>query len=335
MIGMRGGARRAALVFAGLLVAGAVAAVLASRAYRRYVPPAAGEGRSEENEGFDAAARRFSGTVVWSSNRSGSHEIYRLDLREEKTRLRALTDSRYVDTFPRFSPDGSKILFNRSREPWVSFRDPDGWDVWIMDDDGSGERRIAERGFHAAFALDGRSIVFDRAGKVVRKELDGGRERILLDAARDLGGRAQEPDLLGDGLALTVRGRGRRAFGVYDIDRRRFQALRGDSCQINWWPGGERLVWVEAEGNGGNRIRWGKGKEAKTLMDLPGSRSHEYFPRASPDGRWLVWGATASGHEHDRADYEIFLWKVGEPWDRAMRLSRHTGNDQWPDLRPR
>ena len=45
-------------------------------------------------------------------------------------------------------------------------------------------------------------------------------------------------------------------------------------------------------------------------MDLPGAYSHEYFPRVSNDGRWLVWGAAASGHEHDRADYEIFVWQT-------------------------
>ncbi|MGH7822352.1 MAG: TolB family protein [Candidatus Binatia bacterium] len=329
---MRGNARRLILGLAG---AGAVvlgAALAATSLYRRYVPPAAGEAAPAEEENFAAAAARFSGTIVWSSNRSGSHEIHRLDLRGGKARLRALTDSPYVDTFPRFSPDGRKILFNRSREHWVSFRDPDRWDVWIMESDGRGQRRVAEHGYHASFAPDGRAIVFDRRGTVVRTELDGGRETVLVDVGKELGGRAQEPELFGGGLALTVRGRGRRAFGVYDLERRRFREMRGDSCQINWWPGGERLVWVEAEGNGGNRIVWGTPAKATTLIDLPGSRSHEYFPRASRDGRWLVWGATTTGHEHDRADYEIFLWKVGDPPASAIRITRHTGNDQWPEV---
>ena len=45
-----------------------------------------------------------------------------------------------------------------------------------------------------------------------------------------------------------------------------------------------------------------------------------------------IWGAAAEGHEHDRADYEIFVWRVGTPWEGATRLTYHTGNDQWPDL---
>jgi len=60
--------------------------------------------------------------------------------------------------------------------------------------------------------------------------------------------------------------------------------------------------------------------------------SHEYFARISNDGRWLVWGAAASGHEHDRADYEIFIWPMGRPVSEAVRLTHHPVNDQWPDI---
>ncbi len=54
------------------------------------------------------------------------------------------------------------------------------------------------------------------------------------------------------------------------------------------------------------------GKPAKELsddelkfMDLPGRRSHEYFPRLSADGKFMVWGATQRGHDHDIVRYEI------------------------------
>jgi hypothetical protein len=68
------------------------------------------------------------------------------------------------------------------------------------------------------------------------------------------------------------------------------------------------------------------------LMDLPGRRSHEYFPELSSDGKWLIWAATQRGHDHDTADYEIYLWQVGSPSDQAVRLTHNSGNDRWPDL---
>jgi len=65
---------------------------------------------------------------------------------------------------------------------------------------------------------------------------------------------------------------------------------------------------------------------------MPGRRSHEYFPQLSSDGKWLVWGITQRGHDHDIADYEIYLWEVGTPFEKAVRLSYNSGNDRWPDI---
>ncbi len=326
--------RTRVIAISGSGVLAAIASVvLATWAYYRFVPPAAGAAHPEEAGAFAAAAAQFSGRIVWSSNRSGNHEIVLLDVQSGSPRLVTLTKDPHVDTFPRFTPDGSKILFNRSRRPWVSARDTDAWDVWIMNVDGSGARRIAEHGYHATFAPSGKAVIFTRGSKILRVKLDGGEERVLLDAAEGLGERIYEPDLARGRLAITVRG-GRRTFGVYDPAQAKYTKFSGPSCQVAWWPGGERLYWIENTGHGGNRVVSGdaKGGDARTLIDLPGKYSHEYFPRVSRDGRWLVLGASTGGHEHDRADYEIFLWKVGEPAERARRLTHHSGNDQWPDV---
>ena len=327
---------RASLPAVGLAVLGIVW-LAGPRLWTHWVPPAAGEAREgAEEAAFAAAARTFRGRIVWASNRSGDHELYLLDTSSGSPRRSRLTRDLHVDTFPRFSPDGERILFNRSRKSWVSFRDPEPWDVWIMNRDGTGARRIAERGFHASFSKDGRFAVFARGGNVVRAAVDGSGEEVLLDSQSELGGWVQEPDLRARRLAGTVRG-GKRAFGVYDLAERRFHPFKGDSCQIAWWPNKKRLLWVESgSGRGGNRVMVGPadGSRNRAILDLPGSFSHEYFPRVSRDGAWLVLGASAGGHEHDRADYEIFLWRVGTPAAQALRLTHHSGNDQWPDVWP-
>ena len=325
-------------VFAiGVLGTASAAAVhFGPRLYYSVVPPREhGHPIAEkESQALAEATKRFSGKLVWSSNRSGNHEIYLARLGDGSPRLDKLTNDPHVDSFPRFSPDAKTILFNRSRERWVSDRKPDPWDVWIMNADGSDTRRVAEYGFHASFAPDGKSVVFARGGQIVRHFLSDGREEVLLDSGRELGGGAQEPDLRGDRLAVTIRGR-TRTFGVYDLSSRAFRRFEGDSCQIGWWPGKNQLLWIEGHrGNGGTRVATGSpdGKRASALIDLPGRYSHEYFPRLSSDGASLAWAASAGDHEPGRADYEIFLWKVGDPPDRALRLTYHTGNDQWPDL---
>jgi dipeptidyl aminopeptidase/acylaminoacyl peptidase len=336
---LRGRAIANLMVAAVLALAVAATVRFGPRLYYRVTPPKRhGHPIGDvEAAAFAEAATRFSGRIVWSSNRSGNHEIYLLDLRRGTPALERLTDDPHVDSFPRFSPDGSKIVFNRSREPWVSDRNPEPWDVWMMDADGRRPRRLAERGFHASFTPDGSAVVFARAAQVVRHTLGDDHEEVLVDAGKTLGGWGQEPDLRDHRLALTIRGTVFGAFGVYDLTTRKFTAFPGDSCQIAWWPGEERLIWIEGhQGNGGTRVAWGPndGKGVETLIDLPGKYSHEYFPRLSRDGKWLVWAASAGDHEPGRADYEIFLWKVGEPAERALRLTYHTGNDQWPDIVP-
>ena len=149
-------------------------------------------------------------------------------------------------------------------------------------------------------------------------------------------GRVLEPELSADGLlALTLRDVPRETVGVLDPAAVRFQPLasRG-ACQITWFPGRRQAVWIDPRGAGGTRVMTADladGAE-RPLMDLPGEYSHEYFPRVTADGQWLVWGASAGGHEHDRADYEIFIWRIGDPWERSVRVTYSPANDQWPDL---
>ena len=40
---------------------------------------------------------------------------------------------------------------------------------------------------------------------------------------------------------------------------------------------------------------------------------HEYFPRISNDGAWIVYGATTGCHDQDTCDYEIFIHRVDLP----------------------
>jgi hypothetical protein len=152
----------------------------------------------------------------------------------------------------------------------------------------------------------------------------------------------QQPEMSRDGrfIAITLRG-SKRETGIWDIAKKKWFST-GLGCQINWTPDAAAIYWVNPTGNGGSeifRMPIKDGKPAKTFsddelrfMDLPGRRSHEYFPELSADGKWMVWGITQRGHDHDIADYEIYLWQVGTPKEDAVRLTYHSGNDRWPDI---
>ena len=72
--------------------------------------------------------------------------------------------------------------------------------------------------------------------------------------------------------------------------------------------------------------------ERTVLFDFNDAYSHIYFPKDSNDGRYMIFGGSQGGHNHDEADYEIFLWDMQTQKEYATRLSFHSGNDNWPDV---
>jgi hypothetical protein len=146
-----------------------------------------------------------------------------------------------------------------------------------------------------------------------------------------------DPEIGPNGLiCMSLRGgEAPRGVGVLNVEKLSYRGLSGRSaCHSTWLPGSRTVIWVDANGHGGTRVMHADAETGgeKTLIDLPGEFSHEYFPHVSSDRRWLVWGASASGHEHDRADYEMFAWRLGSDWESAIRLTFSKSNDQWPDF---
>lgn len=272
--------------------------------------------------------------VVWSSSRSGNHELYMLRLPVGE--IIRLTDNDHVDFFPRFSPDGKRLVFARSQKQWVSERDYNQWDVWLMDLN-TGEQTMLARAGNFPLWVDEDVVSFMRGNKVVVKSVGTGTERVIYDGdGPPVGGVIVTPMLSpaqANLLALTARGAARGCL-VFDPRTPDKAVNFGDGCKLIFTPDGKGLIWVENGGNGGNRLMTSPvGRVAPTVfMDLPGDFSHEYFPKLSADGRWLVWAASAGGHEHDIADYEIFIWNTSKSWDQAARLTYNEANDRWPDI---
>ena len=203
----------------------------------------------------------------------------------------------------------------------------------MLDLESGQERRVAEHGAEPGWTGDGTAVVFHRGGReVVQADVESGRETILLGAQEGRLWTGPSLDPAGGRVAVTVRG-SRRSTSLFAVPDGAETRVAG-GCQLAFVPGGAWLVLVESGGRMKNRIcRTDRdGGHLETLLDMPGEWSHEYFPRVSNDGTLLAFGASQGGHEHDTADYEIFLWRIGAPPDRAARVTFHTGNDQWPDV---
>jgi Tol biopolymer transport system component len=329
-----------------------VAVIFVSSAGCATLSGAAPTGSDEKPTAEDTAAMKrvgdkAGGLIVWSSSRNGNHDLF--TMKTDGSDVKAITHGDEVDWFPRFSPDGTKILFCRSKKGWASEKDANEsakWDLWTVSPDGGEPTKVVEDATWGSW-INADHIVFVRDGKVIKTKLGSGKEKVLLDgnAEKTLdGAELQQPELSPDGhyIAITLRG-SRRETGIWNIAEKTWTKT-GLGCQINWTPDGKDIYWMNPTGNGGSevyRMPITDGKPADKdasddqikFMDMPGRRSHEYFPELSRDGKWLVWGITQRGHDHDTADYEIYLWEVGTPPEAgAARLTFHSGNDRWPDI---
>jgi hypothetical protein len=300
----------------------------------------------KEQAAMKAVGAKADGQIVWSSSRIGNHDLFVMNT--DGSNVHNITKGEAVDWFPRFSPDGSHILFTRSKKGWVFERDAntDGkWDIWTVTPEGKDETKVVDNASWGTW-ISNDEIVFARVTAIVKRKLAGGEETVLVDSAKvpELDGALlQQPEMSKDGnfVAITLRG-SKRETGIWDVRNKKWTRT-GEGCQINWTPSGDEVYWVHPTGNGGSRVLHlpvTDGKSTKsdsdldaiTLVDIPGRRSHEYFPQLSSDGKWLVWAATQRGHDHDTADYDIYLWEVGTPADTAVRLTYNSANDRWPDI---
>lgn len=94
--------------------------------------------------------------LVFSSNRTGSYQIYVCD--SEGSNLVQLTHSQGSNVSPVWSPDGAKIVF-------ASERDQDS-EIYLMNADGTGQKRLtfqAGDDSHPKFSPDGKRIIFNSA----------------------------------------------------------------------------------------------------------------------------------------------------------------------------
>lgn len=302
-------------------------------------PPSPGESiavpNSQERQ-TNPVFENLHGFVIWSSNRFGNHDLVMLNLPEfELTRL---TTDPHTEYFPRISPDGSKVLFCRSQEPWVSQRNKFAWDTWLLDLADGTTRLLAENANTPTWSADGEKVYFVRqANQFVEYTLAKQKELVVFETGKNHSLNASiqlETPVRSDArqaLAVTLRGGAR---GTFIINKDQSIRQVGKGCELNWAPDSSFLYFVDHAKNNDNAFFKVNPEtlEKKMWFNAPGAFSHEYFPKISNTGDMLVFGASTGGHEHDRADYEIFLWPIGTPMGNTARLSFHTGNDNWPDI---
>ena len=221
-------------------------------------------------------AIRGDGTHIWRAD-SGSRPV-------------ALTsDPAWVDENPRWSPDGSRIAFNRT--PVASLLA--AGQIWLMGPDGANPRRVSAAGGQSAWMPDGRSLLVARNSSLSRLDLGTGSETRL-----DLGAPVMPIfNVSADGAWVAFQASGRDSVDIMAAPLgggppRLVVATPKQDFHPSFAPSGRWLYFQEDHKNiyriPGPAQGW-RAAPPERVTSFPESNLYLEDPRLSADGRWLAF----------------------------------------------
>ena len=210
-----------------------------------------------------APARGPQGTLVFSSDRSGTSQIY--SIRADGSRLGQLTRGKAADDAPLFSPDGRRIVFVRASKRHES-------ELWVMNADGSGQRKLASSGAAPSWSPDSQRVAYIGAGSKLVVARHDGSARVVV--RRESSSPHWSPD--GGLIALSREG----DLAVVRSDGRGLRTVRRNAAPLGWSPQGE----IAFTGGRGVGLIGANGRHGRPLL-----RSRPDSLVWSPDGRRLAF----------------------------------------------
>jgi Tol biopolymer transport system component len=244
--------------------------------------------------------------------------------------LRRLTEGE--DYRPRWSPDGTQIVFQRFFGAEGALRSY----IYVMDADGSNIRRLTHRGteFQPAWSPDGTRIAFGhgmrRRAEIFVMTIDGSEVTRLTDDRFEDSVPAWSPG--GTTIAFTSRRHGNADLYLISpdgSDGRRLTHLAAIDDDPDWAPDGSRLVFQSNRGNKRTDFDLysiapdGTGPERLTT-----TTGVEWAPAWSPDGTQIAF--TLARYAHGTED--IALLTMGSPV--VVRFVISSSLELEPDWRP-
>lgn len=230
-------------------------------------------------------------TIAFSERIIDKYDAYRILLVSTDGRRRTvLPVAPRHSGQPTWSPDATKIAFVNSN---FSGSDPE---VWLMNSNGSAQRRLTRHGDEPAWSPSGGRIAFSRAGDIYVMSTDGHKQRRLTrngtaptwspDGGKIAFARAAAPRCYRRNLD---RPRCQNSYEIYVMgadgtDQQRLTRNRVAEYDPDWSPTGAKIAYESA--------RTPKSESYVFVMNADGSNQHR-LP-SGPEAHEPSWSADAT-----------------------------------------
>lgn len=287
----------------------------------------------ERNASADVVASLLSGTVVFTSDRDGSSDLYVKDLSSGV--ITQLTNADVDEFTPEWSPDGARIAFRRESATFLN-----QFDIWVIGADGSGLTRLTTTGTAGAprWSPDGTEIAYNDSD-------DGDWEVYVLQVASpstirkltdNSGVQDMEPDWSPDGSTIVYRRPG--SFGAAELRTLSAADGSGDAQILSrpainspvWSPDGGAIAFSRLVASNGERDIEVLDLATSAVATLVADGLANAGPGWSPDGSYVIFAK--NGLDPNLFDDDFDLWAVARDGSGAqVEVEASAADDLGPD----